>query len=192
MLFRSRSLILGAFVCATIVAIPYVASSSASADETCDAECRQTLATIRSATARYQRESVAINAGYEADPVCVASPAGAMGTHYVNHELTSDIDVDAAAPEILLYTELPNGQRKLAGVEFLVPVIVDGQPWFGTDPPPAGQFNEAPQLAGQTFAGPMPGHNPFMPWHYDLHVWVWHHNPAGIFAQWNPSIACPE
>ena len=38
--------------------------------------------------------------------------------------------------------------------------------------------------------GPMAGHNPQMPWHYDLHAWVIENNPAGMFSQWNPSISC--
>ena len=46
------------------------------------------------------------------------------------------------------------------------------------------------QLFGQTFDGPMPGHIPTMPWHWDLHVWVWAHNPSGMFAEWNPSLQC--
>ena len=48
-----------------------------------------------------------------------------------------------------------------------------------------------PQLFGQTFQGPMPGHVPGMPWHWDLHVWVWANNPSGMFAQWNPALSCP-
>jgi hypothetical protein len=34
------------------------------------------------------------------------------------------------------------------------------------------------------------GH-PEMPIHYDLHVWLYRHNPAGMFAMWNPSVHCP-
>jgi hypothetical protein len=37
----------------------------------------------------------------------------------------------------------------------------------------------------------MAGHAPGMPIHYDLHVWVVERNPAGVFAQWNPSVQCP-
>jgi hypothetical protein len=50
--------------------------------------------------------------------------------------------------------------------------------------------NAAPVLFGRVFDGPMPGHAPGMPWHYDLHVWVWKHNPGGIFAQFNPTVSC--
>jgi len=44
--------------------------------------------------------------------------------------------------------------------------------------------------AEPAFDGPMAGHNPQMPWHYDLHAWVIENNPAGLFSQWNPSISC--
>ncbi len=67
------------------------------------------------------------------------------------------------------------------------------QPWFAADPWPASWqvVNQAPQVLGHTFQGPMPGHEPGMPWHYDLHVWVWSKNPSGDFAQFNSSLACP-
>jgi hypothetical protein len=29
-----------------------------------------------------------------------------------------------------------------------------------------------------------------MPWHYDLHVWLWEDNPTGLFAMFNPAISC--
>jgi hypothetical protein len=53
------------------------------------------------------------------------------------------------------------------------------------NPPPA------PVLFGSVaFNGPMAGHSPGMPWHYDQHVWVWSDNPAGTFAQFNPRLSC--
>ena len=26
---------------------------------------------------------------------------------------------------------------------------------------------------------------------YTLHAWVWGHNPADMFAHWNPEVTCP-
>ena len=37
----------------------------------------------------------------------------------------------------------------------------------------------------------MLGHSATMPIHYDLHVWLYRQNPAGIFARWNPRVSCP-
>lgn len=36
----------------------------------------------------------------------------------------------------------------------------------------------------------MPGHNPVMPIHYDLHVWVAEVNPSGLFPPFNPAVSC--
>jgi hypothetical protein len=79
-------------------------------------------------------------------------------------------------------------------VSALVNTPAGPAPWFSHDDPrDAGLtfFNPAPSVLGQTFDGPMAGHNPSMPWHYDLHVWLWAHNPAGLFAQFNPALSCP-
>ena len=26
---------------------------------------------------------------------------------------------------------------------------------------------------------------------YIAHAWIWKHNPAGMFADWNPEVSCP-
>ena len=63
-------------------------------------------------------------------------------------------------------------------------------PWFESTPPPDGFFNSAPSVLGRTFDGPMPGHNPQMPWHYDLHAWLFEANPAGTFVPFTPALSC--
>ncbi len=45
---------------------------------------------------------------------------------------------------------------------------------------------------GHPFEGPMPGHEPGMPVHYDLHAWVFTDNPSGNLAAWNPKITCSD
>lgn len=62
--------------------------------------------------------------------------------------------------------------------------------WFV---PLATGVKERPRLFGQPFDGPMEGHEPLMPrelHHYDLHVWLFKENPAGLFAATNPSVGC--
>ncbi len=49
-----------------------------------------------------------------------------------------------------------------------------------------------PELFGKKFDGPMPGHGPGMPVHYDLHAYIWTTNPAGTLATWNPEVSCPS
>lgn len=149
------------------------AGSGGSSDQNRD------LAATRAATARYLDEATAIADGYLATDVCAASPAGTMGFHYVNPALFG-ATLDVRSPQVLLYQPAPNGGRKLVAVEY---VVVDADQDLSTD-------DDRPLLFGVPFDGPMPGHEPGMPIHYDLHVWLWQHNPAGMFAQWNPEGTC--
>jgi len=150
---------------------------------------------IRAASARYHSFALASAHGYsiESEP-CVSAPPGTMGIHAVNRGLTADLDIVPTQPEILLYIPTTDGKLKLVGVEYFAVALANSAsgpiPWFDEAPPAAGWFNPAPQVLGQTFDGPMPGHNPQMPWHYDKHVWVVEQNPAGIFAQFNPAVSC--
>lgn len=156
------------------------------------------LAAVRRATAQFHNADVAAAAGYVFGEPCVASPAGAMGIHAPNPALIGDQTIDPERPEVLLYQEKPNGGLKLIGVEYLQVVLVRNtttgrvSPWFSASRWPSNYVvvNPTPQLFGQTFDGPMPGHSPTMPWHWDFHVWIWANNPNGMFAQWNPSISC--
>jgi hypothetical protein len=153
------------------------------------------LRAVKDATARYQSVAAAEAAGYVRSSPCEASPAGAMGYHYVNGALVGDLAVDPLRPEVLLYAPKENGELRLVAVEYLVAALANTPagpaPWFGSTPPPGGFFNPAPSLFGRTFDGPMAGHGPGMPWHYDLHAWIWRHNPNGTFASWNPIVHCP-
>jgi hypothetical protein len=54
-----------------------------------------------------------------------------------------------------------------------------------------GTDDDRPSLFGEPFDGPMEGHQPGQPVHYDLHARVWKHNPAGELAQFNPEVGCP-
>ena len=146
-----------------------------------DAEANRVLAEIRRGTARFHRVEAALDAEYVQVSPCVAHPfLGAMGFHYANFGLM-DATVDPSAPELLLYAPGPNGKLRLVAVEFMVAAA----PWDATHSGP-------PTLAGHTFEDhrdPATWHGiPFA--HYDLHVWVWKHNPAGMFAQFNPSVEC--
>lgn len=171
-----------------------VAGAKSQRDENCGDKCQEQLTEARIATARYHRESRAFRDGFISTQECVAVPqAGGMGVHYINLQRMMDTTVDASAPEILLYEPDKNGRMRLVGVEYYVPVLVMGangpEPYFGTEPP-ANPLNQPPVLFGQKFDGPMPGHGPGEPWHYDLHVWLWKHNPAGMFAPFNPKVSC--
>jgi hypothetical protein len=147
------------------------------------------LAQVRRVTARFHRVEEALEAGYELGWVngagvriitgCVAHPsAGAMGYHYFNAELMADNGVNALEPEALVYAPSPNGGLKLVAVEWVV---------LGPESNPPG-VSEPPSVLGMEMhiLVPPPG-----PAFYLLHAWVWKHNPAGMFADWNPKVACP-
>jgi hypothetical protein len=136
------------------------------------------VATVRAATAGYHDIATAIADGYVPTDNCTSSPAGVMGYHYVKPALLRQ-PIDVRHPAILIYQ--PSGQgRKLVAVEYFK---ADADQNLGTD-------FDRPSLLGQEFQGPMPGHEPGMPIHYDLHAWVWQNNPSGVFEQWNPAGSC--
>lgn len=122
-----------------------------------------------------------------------------MGVHAANVVLASDQTIDPMAPEVLLYEPKNGGGFQLVGVEYLQVVLLRNKatgavaPWFAPTPWPAAEFEQVtttPSVFGQAFDGPMAGHEPGMPWHYDLHVWAWTPNPDGDFAQFNPRVSC--
>lgn len=156
----------------------------------------QELAEVMQATVRYEDVTVAEADGYVSTVACIEVPGlGGMGVHYVNFGLAEDPAVDILTPEALLYVPIDGG-FKLVGVEYMtIPLAntTEGpSPWFGPEdnPPPQGWLTTAPTLFGETMEGPMAGHGPGDPWHYDFHVWLWQQNPLGIFVDFNPNISC--
>ena len=159
------------------------------------------LAPVRQATAVYHAVSKAVADGYLAPNAgeCVASPAGAMGVHSVHPARVGDQIIDPLQPEVLLYLPKKNGGFQLVGVEYVQAVLVRNKvsgavtPWFAPTPWPPAEYDvvtSRPEVLGQAFDGPMPGHEPGMPWHFDLHVWAWTPNPSGDFAPFNPRVSC--
>jgi hypothetical protein len=153
------------------------------------------LQEVRAAVGSYHSYANAVADGYSgAGEPCVSSPAGTMGIHAPNAGLLASGVVDPLRPPILIYLPREDGSLRLVAVEYwniaLANTVNGPAPWFGAEAPPLGFFNAAPTLLGQTFNGPMAGHNPRMPWHYDLHAWVIESNPTGLFSQWNPAISC--
>ena len=127
------------------------------------------------ALAKYKDVNKALADGYIPVSPCEALPGvGGMGFHYLHPGLASDLVSDPFKPEVLLYGPDGKGGLQLLGPEY-----------FQAD---AGQAR--PSVNGQPFDGPMPGHNPDMPVHYDLHVWLYKYNPGGLFAAWNSRVNC--
>lgn len=138
-------------------------------------EARMQLAELRAATAPYHDFDAATAEGLWDTPItaCMSSQDGAMGYHYAN---LGNFGVhDPAYPQALLFEPRKDGSMRLVGVEYIV--VDGGAPGVADSPPP-------PPLFGQDF-GYVPA---FDVW--GLHAWVWRHNPAGMFAAWNPRVSC--
>jgi hypothetical protein len=144
---------------------------------------------LRAALDKYQDPIVAVHDGYFSTVGCVEYPkagaagqvpypVGGMGVHFFNVMLMGKLD--PLTPQVLVY-EPVGGKLRLVAAEYFVPLSPD--------------VKERPQLFGQPFDGPMEGHHPLMPHglnHYDLHVWLWKTNPAGLFSPTNPTVKCPK
>ena len=59
-------------------------------------------------------------------------------------------------------------QRGLVAAEYMTPGVGARPTLFGTT------FKDGPPNSGT----------------YALHAWVWEHNPAGMFADFNPNVSC--
>ena len=94
--------------------------------------------------------------------------------HYANEALT-DANLDATAPEALLYELDHRGDiATLVAHEYIVPIDV----WTSSAPP---------RLFGRDFH-----RHPVLPV-WILHTWIWKDNPAGVFADFNPRVRpCPD
>jgi hypothetical protein len=156
------------FIVLAILVVPFSATASAQGGSD--------LAAVRAATAQFQRSEVAEAAGYVNVNVgeCVAHPEfGAMGYHFVNFGLLFDLELNPTQPEILVYAPSPSGNMKLVAVEYAVPI----EPWDAI-------YDYPPSVLGQNLH-PAPHLGLYI-----LHAWVWQHNPAGMFADWNPNVSC--
>jgi hypothetical protein len=176
-----RSHIRSALVTVFLAAVTVVATVAATN------AFQDTVSVVRQATAQFHDIEAAKAAGYELGYVngsgtriitgCVAHPsAGVMGYHYFNKSLIDDLVVDVAKPEGLVYTSTGDGKMRLVAVEYVVPGA-------GSNPPGVTQ---APTVLGMQMHILVPAVG-----FYIQHVWVWSHNPAGMFVDWNPELRCP-
>jgi hypothetical protein len=139
------------------------------------------IAQVRKATVHFHSIERAVEAGYAAFQGCVDEPgAGAMGVHFVNGTLVGDTMIDALRPEALMFEAGRDGRMKLVGVEY----IVFRDAWDAEHP-------TRPMLFGEEFHLVDSPNRYGIPAFYELHAWVWRHNPMGTFHDWNPKVSCP-
>lgn len=146
------------------------------------------LMNAKAALSKYQDPVAAVADGFLSTLVCIDFPKGGkdgdvefspgtMGVHFLNLGNIGPT-LDTLKPQVLIYE--PDGDKlRLVAAEWFVPAeLVKG---------------EKPRIFGKELLGPMEGHAPIMPAalrHYDLHVWLWKDNPAGIFNPTNPAVKC--
>ncbi len=135
-------------------------------------EIARWLAGLKEATAPFHDLATAAAAGWNTRITgCMAMPdSGGMGFHYANTALI-DGTLKEFAPQLLLYAPRA-GRLHLVAVEYIVP--------FTFRPADA----DPPELHGIKF------HQNFAFGLWILHAWVWQHNPAGMFEDWNPDVSC--
>lgn len=145
------------------------------------------LNAARAATARFHQLKVANASGYKilvrdvAGITCIANPGvGVMGIHYVNGLALGDAVLDPARPEALVYQPLRNGKLRLVAVEY---IVFEGA-WLM-----AGNA-AGPRLFGQPLKLIPLGNRYGLPPFYEIHAWIWQHNPDGMFKDWNPRGSC--
>ena len=147
------------------------------------------LQEVRAGLEQYHDPVRAIYDGYLSTVGCIAYPEGGMegsmayppggmGVHLINLGFIGP-ELDPAKPQVLIY-EPYGDELRLVAAEWFMPLEVAGE--------------NRPSIFGQELQGPMEGHKPLMPagaHHFDLHVWLWKDNPAGVFSPTNPSVTCP-
>ena len=136
------------------------------------------IADIRAATVQYHDIDAAITAGYVRATPCIYNTPGSKAIHYLKGSLVNGV-LDPLQPEVLLYEPMKTGKLRLVGVEFLIPSAA----WDAT-------HSSQPSLGDQVFmdrrTAPFGAEFP----NYALYVWIWKHNPSGMYEQYNPAVSC--
>ena len=169
------------------LAVLLVASASQASGQ---ASLTPELQRVKAQLDKYNDPIVAVHDGFLSTLGCVEYPkggkegemnyvAGGMGVHFINMGNVGPT-LDPAKPQVLIYE--PVGDKlRLVAAEWFMPAQVAG--------------STRPSVFGKELQGPMEGHKPLMPaevHHYDLHVWLWKPNPAGVYSPTNPAVKCPK
>jgi hypothetical protein len=143
-----------------------------------DSQVQSGFERVRAATAPFVSLDSAVARGYpRAVAQCIAhtehGTMGAMGYHHVNRSIVDTV-LEIDKPEILLYEKRADGTYRLNGVEYIVPYRL----WPREAKPPKIMGLDLKREDNLNL------------WY--LHMWTWTENPAGLFADYNPAVACPQ
>ena len=166
-----------------------------------------TLDEVRTLTARFRSVDTALADGYLRDPgnICetsdmvgLSADVGVMGVHYFRPDLLgvtgppnpkvdgTGTHTDFRKPAVLIYEPQADGSMQLVAVENLV--FIKSWEAAGHKAPPTFLGNAYNRMVDDPATKVDEAHH-FEP-HYDLHVWLYKDNPAGMFAQFNPAGTC--
>jgi hypothetical protein len=142
-------------------------------------ETRSALAQVRAATAAYHDVATAAADGFVPASPCASNPAGpgAMGVHDVDMARLAT-GFEPTRPEVLIDEPQDDSRMRLVGVEY---VVLDADQDPATDGRPVFP-------GGISFHAPHAGPGPIA---YTLHAYIWKHNPAGLFVDYDPRNTCP-
>ena len=180
---KSRSVLLSGVLLVLVLTTPMLLSVHAQDGDGMELpqETARLIHEVRIATSQYHDLDTALDIGYGKFLDCFTHGEDrGMGQHYVNGDLAGDDVLDATQPEVLVYEPMGDGTQVLVAYEYLVFADI----W---DPDDEGR--EPPTLFGQDFA--LKTNIPDTPPVWALHIWLWSHNPEGLFADYNPIIVCP-
>jgi hypothetical protein len=149
------------------------------------------IAALRAATNKFHSIAVAEQRGFGLltdvngiacidMPSMPGMPGGGMGVHWANAKRVGNPSIVKTRPEAMVYAPGPHGTLQLAAVEY----VVVKSAWDAT-------HSHRPHLFGHAFNLTRAPNRFGLPDFYSLHVWVWKHNPAGMFKMWNPTVKCP-
>ena len=188
-------------------AFAFLAAQAAAPVATIPPPAEPTLEQVRAATEKYRDVKVALADGYVRDPMdeCVTAASigypsheGSMGVHYVHMDRLgikgppnprvsgTSIYTDFNKPAILIYEPKSDGSLELVAVENLVFT----KAWEAAGHKSRPSFRGTPfnYMADDPATKIDEGH--MFEHHYDLHVWLYRDNPAGVFSQFNPDVSC--
>lgn len=136
-------------------------------------EAGQALAQLRRATAAYHDIEAALADDFVLLHGCEARPGeGQVGAVYIRPDRLG-LGIDPSRPQGLLYEPDADGRMRLLGAELAIPYPL----WTDEEPPEflGAQFQQEDEFGV-----------------WALHVWLWRHNPEGMFAQAHPGVDCEE
>jgi hypothetical protein len=187
----------------TIIAIGTILLLSSAISAQGPSELNAALARARAATAKYHDLTAALEDGFTLLPpgVCHSGEDGVLGVTYINVPRFLSPEVNEEEPEFLAYIPTGDGNMRLVSVAYTNRVLFRDTRSPDTPGYRAGIFawqnpvipSYLEEVSGSFSVFGEQGRRRFEGrWIYLLPVFLWSPNPAGLFADGDPTLHCPE